>query len=71
VLAWSGCRACIASPISTSRSIGPTAALPSPPRENGVRRAFQGDIAAPAAAVDHLAQQHRPAVTELRRKPPN
>ena len=29
--------ACIASPISTSRSIGPTAALPSPPRENGVR----------------------------------
>ena len=29
--------ACIASPTSTSRSIGPTAALPSPPRENGVR----------------------------------
>jgi hypothetical protein len=27
----------MASPISTSRSIGPTAALPSPPRENGVR----------------------------------
>ncbi len=29
--------ACIASPITYSRSIGPTAALPSPPRANGVR----------------------------------
>ena len=29
--------ACIASPIRYSRSTGPTAALPSPPRENGVR----------------------------------
>ena len=36
--AWSGSRgACIASPIRYSRSIGPTAALPSPPRANGVR----------------------------------
>jgi hypothetical protein len=62
-------RACIASPISTSRSIGPTAALPSPPREK--RRpagALQGDVAAPAGAIDHLAEQHRPAVAELRRE---
>ena len=29
--------ACIASPMTYSRSIGPTAALPSPPRANGVR----------------------------------
>ena len=61
--------ACIASPISASRSIGPTAALPSPPRENGrAARALQGDVATLAGAVDQLAEQHRAAVAELRRE---
>ena len=59
----------MASPISTSRSIGPTAALPSPPRENGVRpeplRAMSRRRPVP---VDHLAEQQRAAVAELRRE---
>ena len=59
--------ACIASPMRYSRSIGPTAALPSPPRENGVRpEPFSCDVAPPAVPVDHLAEQERAPVAELR-----
>ena len=61
--------ACIASPISTSRSIGPTAALPSPPRENGVRpEPLKAMSRRRPCAVDHLAEQQRAAVAELRRE---
>jgi hypothetical protein len=37
-------------------------------RERRPAGALQGDVAAPAGAVDHLAEQHRPAVAELRRE---
>ena len=61
--------ACMASPISTSRSIGPTAALPSPPRENGVRpEPLNAMSRRRPCAVDHLAEQQRAAVAELRRE---
>ena len=57
--------ACIASPISTSRSIGPTAALPSPPRaERRSTGSLEGDVAPTSLPVDHLAQQQRTAVAQ-------
>ena len=37
-------------------------------RERRAARALQRDVAAPAGAVDHLAEQHRAAVAELRRE---
>ena len=37
-------------------------------RERRAARALQGDVAALAGAVDHLAEQHRAAVAELRRE---
>ena len=61
--------ACIASLTSTSRSIGPTAALPSPPRANGgAARALEGDVATVSVPVDHFAEKERAAVAELRRR---
>ena len=62
--------ACIASLMTYSRSIGPTAAMPSPPRENGVRtRALQVQVATGAVRVDELAEQQRPTVAEPRAEP--
>ena len=58
-------RACIASLMTYSRSIGPTAAKPSPPRENGVRpEPLRCRSRSPAGAVDQLAEQQRAAVAE-------
>jgi MFS family permease len=37
-------------------------------RERRAARALEGDVAAPAVAVDHLAEQQRAAVAELRRE---
>ena len=37
-------------------------------RERRPARALQGDVATPAGAIDHLAEQHRPTVAELRRE---
>ena len=37
-------------------------------RERRPARALEGDVAAPAGAVDHLAEQDRAAVAELRRE---
>ena len=37
-------------------------------RERRAARALEGDVAAPAGAVDHLAEQERAAVAELRRE---
>jgi hypothetical protein len=37
-------------------------------RERRAARALEGDVAPPALAVDHLAQQQRPAVAQLRRE---
>ncbi len=49
-----------------SRSTGPSAARPSPRRENGVGpRTLQLDVAARPVLVDDLAEQDGAAVTEL------
>ena len=62
--------ACIASPITYSRSIGPTAALPSPPRANGVRpEPFRCRSRRRPWTSTHLAEQQRPPVAEARRVP--
>ncbi len=59
--------AAIASLTTYSRSTGPSAARPSPPRENGVGPdALELDVAAHAVAVDHFAKQDGAAVAELR-----
>ena len=56
-------RACIASLTTYSRSIGPTAAKPSPPRENGVRpEPLRWRSRVPSRG--QLAQQQRAAVAE-------
>ena len=72
-------RACIASPITYSRSIGPTAALPSPPRANGVRPeplrcrsrrpAVHVDAPRRAAAPDRRRGAARSRRTGGRRRP--
>ena len=60
-------RACIASLTTYSRSIGPTAARPSPPRANGVRpEPFRCRSRRRPVGVDELAEQQRPAVAEPR-----
>jgi hypothetical protein len=57
-------RACMASLMRYSRSIGPTAALPSPPRAKGVRpEPFRWRSPA-AVGVDQLAEEQRPPVAE-------
>ena len=62
--------ACIASPITYSRSIGPTAAFPSPPRANGVRpEPFRCRSRRRPCDVEHLAEQERPPVAEAGREP--
>ena len=49
-----------------SRSTGPSAARPSPRRENGVGpRSLELDVAANAVLVDDFAEQDRPAVAKL------
>ena len=59
--------AAIASLTMYSRSTGPSAARPSPRRENGVGPgALELDVAAHAVAVDDLAEQDGAAVAELR-----
>ena len=58
--------ACIASPITYSRSIGPTTALPSPPRANGVRPEPFRCRSRRRPAVDDLAEQQRAAVAQAR-----
>ena len=59
--------AAIASLTMYSRSTGPSAARPSPRRENGVGpRALELDVAADAVGVDHFAEQDGAAVAELR-----
>ena len=59
--------AAIASLTMYSRSTGPSAARPSPLRENGVRPgALELDVAAHAVAVDDLAEQDGAAIAELR-----
>ena len=61
--------ACMPSLTRTSRSIGPTAALPSPPRAKGVRpEPLKAMSRRRPGTVDHLADQQRTAVTELRRE---
>ena len=63
--------AAIASLTMYSRSTGPSAARPSPRRENGVgTRALELDVAAHAVGVDHLAEQDGAAVAELRHEMP-
>ena len=63
-------RACIASPITYSRSIGPTAALPSPPRANGVRpEPFRCRSRRRPCDVEDLAEQQRAPVAEPGREP--
>ena len=60
-------RACIASLTTYSRSIGPTAARPSPPRANGVRpEPFRCRSRSRPSGVDELAEQERPPVAEPR-----
>ena len=58
--------ACIASLTMNSRSIGPTAARPSPPRERRRSRALEMDVAKAAVSPDHLSQQEGASVTETR-----
>ena len=59
--------ACIASLTTYSRSIGPTAASPSPPRANGVRpEPLRCRSRSRPVGVDELAEQQRPAVAEPR-----
>ena len=66
--AWSGCRAPhIASLTRYSRSTGPSAARPSPRRENGVGpEPLSWMSRRTPRDVDDLAQQDRAAVAELR-----
>ena len=64
--------AAIASLTMYSRRTGPSAARPSPRRENGVGPdALELDVAAHAVAIDHLAEKDGTAVTELRHEIPN
>ena len=59
--------AAIASLTRYSRSTGPSAARPSPPRENGVRSgALELDVAPLSVLADDLAQQDGATVAELR-----
>ena len=52
-----------------SRSTGPIAARPSPPRENGVRPvALQLNVVPNTIAADNLAQQIGPPIPKLRHK---
>jgi hypothetical protein len=62
----------MASPINTSRSIGPTAALPSPPRENGVRpEPFRAmSRRRPARSITSPSNTARPSPS-CGEKPPN
>ena len=54
-----------------SRRTGPSAARPSPRRENGVgARPLELDVAAHAVAIDHLAKKNGTPVTELRYEGP-
>ena len=55
----------MASLMTYSRSIGPTAARPSPPRENGVRPgSLQVQVAQPSRTVDQLPEEQRASVAE-------
>ena len=65
---WSGMpSACIASLMTYSRSIGPTAARPSPPRANGVRpEPLRCRSRTAPVGVDELAEQQRAPVAEPR-----
>ncbi len=57
--------ACIASLTMYSRSIGPTAARPSPPRANGVApEPLRWRSRRPPPVVDEFAEQQRPAVAQ-------
>ena len=61
--------ACIASLITYSRSTGPNAARPSPPRENGVRPEPLSCMSRRRpSARDEFADQHRAPVAQLRRE---
>ena len=59
-------RAAIASLRTYSRSIGPRAARPSPPRERRGACTFPLQVAALSLRIDDFADQQRPPVTELR-----
>jgi hypothetical protein len=61
--------ACIASPIRyLAQHRAPARLAVAAARERRAARALEGDVAAPALAVDHLAQQQRAAVAQLRRE---
>jgi hypothetical protein len=63
--------AAIASLRMYSRRKGPSAARPSPCRENGVGPdPLELDVAAHAVAIDHLAEKNGTSVTELRYESP-
>ena len=63
--------AAIASLTMYSRRTGPSAARPSPRRENGVGPdPLELDVAAHAVAIDHLAEKNGTSVTELRYESP-
>ena len=51
-------------PTRCSRSIGPSAALPSPPGRRRAPRPLQVDVAPVAVPIGDLAEQERPAVAE-------
>ena len=62
--------ACIASPTSTSRSMGPIGGLAvAAAGERRAARSLEGDVASASLPVDHLAEQQRSAIAELRREP--